>query len=292
MTEAPDEELRRALLVHQRGEITEYHIYSRLAEQTPDPAARPVLRRIAEEERGHYGIWKQFTGREVAPSRARIWFSCIIAGTLGVTFAAKLMEGGERRAQKAYKVVTARLPGTEKVLADEEAHERELIGLIDEERLRYMGAVVLGLNDALVEFTGMLAGLTFAIRSPPVIAVAALITGVAAALSMAASEYLSLRSETGPNRPMKAAAYTGTTYLFTVGLLILPFLILGDPVTSLAVTLTAAVVIIFLFTFYLSVAKELPFWQRFGEMAGISLGIAAISFAIGLAIRSLLNVNI
>ncbi|HUH79570.1 MAG TPA: VIT1/CCC1 transporter family protein [Methanoregula sp.] len=288
----PDPELLRTLEKHQRGEITECQIYRRLAMSENDPAARSVLYRLAEEELEHYKIWKQFTGRDMAPSRTRIWLHCLVARVFGVTFAAKIMEAGERRAQAAYRGVTAQVPGTEQVLADEAVHERELVSLIDEERLRYVGAVVLGLNDALVEFTGMLAGLTFAIRNPPVIAVAALITGVAAALSMAASEYLSLRSERGPNKPLKAAAYTGVTYLFTVALLILPFLVLANPVMSLIVTLIAAVVIIFLFTFYIAVAKDLPFWQRFSEMAAISLGIAGVSFAIGLAIRVVLNVNL
>ena len=52
------------------------------------------------------------------------------------------------------------------MLSREEEHERELIALIDEERLRDMGSVVLGLNDALVEFTGMLAGRRSPSRTP------------------------------------------------------------------------------------------------------------------------------
>ena len=57
-------------------------------------------------------------------------------------------------------------------------------------------------------------------------------------------------------------------------------------------TLLAAVLVIFLFTFYLSIAKDLPFWRRFVEMLAISFGIAAISFVIGMVIRTVLNVNI
>jgi len=49
----------------------------------------------------------------------------------------------------------------------------------------------LGLNDALVEITGTLAGLSFALRVSQTVGIAGLITGVAASLSMAASEYLS-----------------------------------------------------------------------------------------------------
>lgn len=67
-------------------------------------------------------------------------------------------------------------------------------------RLSYMSSVVLGLNDALVEFTGALAGFTLALNEPRLVALTGSITGVAAALSMAASEYLSTKSDaTGRN---------------------------------------------------------------------------------------------
>jgi VIT1/CCC1 family predicted Fe2+/Mn2+ transporter len=210
-----------------------------------------------------------------------------------MTFAIKLMEGVEQGAQAGDEALLLAIPELPAMLANEANHERELIALIDEERLKYVGSVVLGLNDALVEFTGTLAGLTFAIQNSQIIAVAGLITGVAASLSMAASEYLSQRSEgTTSTDPKKAAVYTGMTYIVTVALLILPFLILQSPYIALLFTLIGAVLVIFVFTFYISVAKDLSFWKRFAEMAAISLGIAAISFVIGLLIRVLLNVTV
>ena len=69
----------------------------------------------------------------------------------------------------------------------EQEHEAALIELIDEERLRYISSMVLGLNDALVELTGALAGFTFALGNTTTIAMAGFITGSAATLSMAAS---------------------------------------------------------------------------------------------------------
>jgi VIT1/CCC1 family predicted Fe2+/Mn2+ transporter len=109
---------------------------------------------------------------------------------------------------------------------------------------------------------------------------------------MGASEYLSQRSDGGSTNPLKAAVYTGAAYILTVALLILPFLIFPSPYYALMFTLLGAVIIIFLFTFYIAVAKDLPFYRRFGEMLLISLGIAAISFVIGVLIRTVLNVNV
>jgi VIT1/CCC1 family predicted Fe2+/Mn2+ transporter len=284
--------LMKNLLIMQQGEITEYHIYTKIAAAQKDPHNREVLTRIAHDELGHYGIWKQYTHQDVAPNTSRIWFYYLIARIFGITFAIKLMEGVEKRAQSYDKALIDTIPEIKTILTNEETHERELIALIDEERLKYVGSIVLGLNDALVEFTGTLAGLTFALQNTQIIAVAGLIMGVAASLSMGASEYLSRRSDEGPTDPLKASVYTGVAYIVTVALLILPFLILTNPYYALFFTLVGAIMVIFLFTFYISVAKDLLFWRRFAEMLVISLGIAAISFVIGIFIRTVLNINV
>jgi VIT1/CCC1 family predicted Fe2+/Mn2+ transporter len=287
-----DVQLVKKILPLQRSEITEHHIYTKIAAATPEPGNRDVLTRIAAQELEHYGIWKRYTKQEVAPDRKRIWFYYLVARIFGMTFAIKLMEGMEQHAQSVDQSFIDLIPEMPQMLANEKAHEQDLIALIDEERLKYIGSVVLGLNDALIEFTGTLAGLTFALQNTRIIAMAGLITGVAASLSMGASEYLSQRSDGRQTDPLKASFYTGATYILTVVLLILPFLLLQSLYGALALTLSGAVLVILLFTFYISVAKGLPFWRRFAEMAAICLGIAAISFVIGLVIRVFLNVNI
>jgi len=288
----PDARASATILMMQKNEISEYHIYKKIAEATKDPVNRKVLEQIAEDEAGHYQIWKTYTRQDVSPDHLKVAWYTLIARILGITFTIKLLENVEHRAQDQDRNLIAAFPEAAAILETEEKHERELIGLIDEERLKYVGSVVLGLNDALVEFTGTLAGLTFAIQNTQIIGIAGLIMGVAASLSMGASEYLSQRSDGGPTDPFKASVYTGSTYIVTVALLILPFLVLSNPYMALALTLLGAVAVIFIFTFYISVAKDLPFWRRFGEMAAISLGIAAISFVIGVAIRLGLNINV
>jgi VIT1/CCC1 family predicted Fe2+/Mn2+ transporter len=287
-----DPKLIQTLISMQKGEITEHHIYKKIASAQKDPHNREVLERISQQEMGHYAIWKGYTHQDVAPATLRIWFYYLTARIFGITFAIKLLEGVEKRAEGYDQALLDKIPETRQILINEQNHERELIALIDEERLKYVGSVVLGLNDALIEFTGTLAGLTFAIQNSQIIAVVGLIMGVAASLSMGASEYLSQRSDGGPTNPLKAAVYTGGAYVITVALLILPFLLLSSPYYALVITLAGAIIIIFLFTFYISVAKDLPFWKRLGEMLLISLGIAAISFIIGILIRTVFHVNV
>ena len=160
-------------------------------------------------------------------NRWKVFFYFWISRILGITFGIKLMERGEERAQINYEIIARKIPKASQIIADEHAHEQELIGLIEEERLNYVGSIVLGLNDALVELTGALAGFTFALQNTRLIALAGLITGIAASFSMAASEYLSTKSEGSGERALKSSIYTGAAYIVTVILLILPYLLVN-----------------------------------------------------------------
>ncbi|HQH53927.1 MAG TPA: VIT1/CCC1 family protein, partial [Candidatus Hydrogenedentes bacterium] len=183
----PTPELRRQLLAMQRNEITEYHVYKRLAQRQTDTHNRDVLQRIAEEERNHHDFWQGYTGVPANPSRLQITLYPLMARLLGLTFAVKLMERGEESAQLNYEAVAGIIPEAKRVLEEEEEHERRLLAILDEEWLQYIGSIVLGLSDALVELTGALAGLTLALANSRLIALIGLITGIAAAMSMAAS---------------------------------------------------------------------------------------------------------
>lgn len=251
-----------------------------------------MLEKISADELKHYRVWQKYTGQEVSPNWLKVRFYYMISRILGLTFGIKLMERGEEDAQTHYQQLKGKITEIDSFLADENAHEQALIALLDEEGLQYAGSVVLGLNDALVELTGALAGLTLAFQNTRLIALSGLITGIAAALSMATSEYLSTRSEETGKDPLKAAFYTGVAYIFTVMILILPYLVLENYYLCLLLALVAAVVIIAAFNYYVSVAKDQPFRARFLEMALLSLGVAALSFVLGYFIRSALGVEI
>lgn len=286
------ESQRQSLLKAQRNEITEYHIYTRIAASLPEGHNRSVLEQIAADELRHQNEWKKYTGQDVSPKWLFVWFYVLVARLFGFTFGVKLMEQGEEGAQVNYAEIAKFIPDAVNIHKDEEEHEEKLLEMLDEERLRYAGSVVLGLNDALVELTGALAGLTLALQDVKLIALSGLITGIAASLSMAASEYLSTRSEDTDKHPVRAAIYTGIAYIITVTLLILPYLLIEDYIVCLLISLTTAVLIIAIFNYYISVAKGENFRRRFAEMAGLSLGVAAFSFVIGYFIRLWLGVDI
>lgn len=286
------QELREQLLVYQKNEITEHHIYQRLARAIKSPENRRVLGKIADDELRHYRAWRSYTQQDVEPDKLKIWRYYLISRIFGFTFGVKLMEAGEEDAQDSYEQLPGTIPEAEAIIRDENEHENALIELLDEERLRYVGSIVLGLNDALVELTGALAGLTLALQDTKLIALTGSITGIAAALSMGASQYLSTKSEETVKNPVRASIYTGGAYVVTVLILILPYLILENFYVCLGCTLTAAVLIIAFFNYYISVAQDVPFKRRFLEMAGLSLGVTALSFLVGLLIRTFLGVDV
>lgn len=267
-------------LIHemQRNEITEHHIYRMLSRAVKDEANRGILERLSREELRHYEFLRNITRRDVKPRWVKIWWFYLVSRIFGLTFGVKLMERGEKGAQETYSRID--LLGFQDLMRDEMEHERALIGMIDEERLRFIGAIVRGLNDALVELLGVLAGLTLTLATPLLIAVAGGITGVSASLSMAASEYLSVKAE-GSENPVRAALYTGLAYFLTVLLLISPYLFSSNILLSLAIAIVNAVILIVVFNFYLSISLDVPFLKRLLEMLFIGLGVAALSFTMG-----------
>lgn len=276
----------------QKNEITEYYIYSRLSRKIKNKKNSETLQKIGDDEMRHYVFWKNQSGSDVKPNWWKVFKFYWIARIFGITFGIKLMERGEAGAQEAYTKACEFIPEAIHIVNDEDEHEKELIGMLEEKKLEYVGSIVLGLNDALVELTGTLAGLTFALQNTRLIAIAGLITGIAASFSMAASEYLSTKQESDRAHALVSSFYTGLAYVITVIVLILPYAIFTNYFVCLAMTMTFAVFIIFFFNYYISVAKDLDFGKRFWEMFIISMGVAAFTFGIGYLIRIFLGIEI
>lgn len=281
----------KSCLLAQQDELTAHHIYKRLSASMKDDENKHILEQIASDELSHYKFMEGITQKKLKPQKLKVFLYYWLTRLLGLTFGVKLLEKGEHDAITDYKNFDDDVIIPTKIIEDEERHESELINMLNEERLEYMGSIVLGLNDALVELTGALAGFTFAFQNTKLIALTGLITGISASFSMAASEYLSTRQDEGENA-LKSSLYTGMAYVLTVIFLVLPYLLINNPFISLVVTLSIAVLIIFVFNYYISVAKDYNFKKRFLEMAFISLGVAGISFLIGFLIKQFIGIDV
>lgn len=277
--------------VMQQNELTESEIYKKIAKFAKGDENKKTLQRLAAEEHAHYEIWKGYTGIEMKPNKLKVLKYTLIARLMGFTFAVKLMERGEAVAQSKYELIAEEVPESVHIKEQEEEHEASLLAMLDEEKLHYVGSMVLGLSDALVELAGSLAGFTFALANTKLVALSGLIVGISATFSMASSEFLSAKSE-GRSDALKSCSYTGIAYLLTVVALIAPYLLITEPLVALAVMIGIIILIIAGFTYYTSIAQDLKFGSRFLEMSGISVGVAVISFVVGILAKQLLGVDI
>ena len=277
----------------QQSELTESVIYAEIAKFAKGDKNKETLKRLSAEERAHYEIWKSYTNIEMKPEGFKVFKYKWLARILGFTFAVKLMEKGEEAAQDEYALLASEVKESVLIKQQEEEHESALLEMLDEETLQYVGSMVLGLNDALVELTGSLAGFTFAMQNTRLIALSGLIIGISATFSMASSEFLAARSE-GRDDALKSCTYTGMAYLVTVVLLILPYLLLGNEMYLVALACMLGVVILIIagFTYYTSIALDQPFKSRFLEMAGISVSVAVLSFIVGILAKQFLGVDL
>ena len=287
-----NKKIKKKIVKAQKNELTEHFIYKKLASFMKDEKNKKILEDIGKEELKHYEIFKKITKIDVKRNKLKFYFYVFLSRIFGLTFSLKLMETGEEFAQKEYEKITKVIPEVEWILKDENKHEKEIISLLDEEKLKYVSSIVLGLNDALVELTGALAGFTFALQKTKLIVIVGFITGIAAAMSMAASGYLSAKQEEGEKNPLKSSMYTGIAYIITVLFLLLPYLVFKNVFLCLGFVMVNALIIILVFTFYVSVAKEVSFKKRFFEMASLSLSIAVINFLIGILIRKGFGIDV
>ena len=277
----------------QQNELTESVIYEKIASFAKGEQNKQTLLRLSREEKAHYQIWESYTGISMKPEKWKVLKYTLLARVLGFTFAVKLMERGEENAQVDYSLLAQEVEESIHIRQQEEEHEKALLDMLDEERLQYVGSMVLGLNDALVELTGSLAGFAFALQNTRLIALSGLIVGISATFSMASSEFLAARSE-GRTDALKSCSYTGIAYLLTVIALIAPYLIfpVGQYIPALICMLVVVILIIAGFTYYTSVAQDHPFKRRFLEMALISVGVAVVSFIVGILAKQFLGVDL
>ena len=277
----------------QQNELTESVIYEQISKFAKGENNKETLLRLSCEEKAHYEIWEKYTGTQMKPQKLKIFKYKLIARIFGFTFAIKLMENGEKYAQSEYELLKNEIIESAEIKKQEEEHENALLKMLDEERLQYIGSMVLGMNDALVELTGSLAGFTFALQNTRLIALSGLIMGISATFSMASSEFLSAKSE-GRTDAFKSCCYTGIAYLITVALLITPYLLLDNSKYMVALFSMIGIVILIIagFTYYISVTQNEKFKPKFLEMSLISIGVAVVSFFVGVLAKRFLGVDL
>lgn len=293
MTSQFSGEMLERIKEFQQDEMTAYVLYTRMANRQKNQQNKKVLLDFANEEKGHALFFEKYSGEKVKPNRFKVFWYSLLTFVFGYTFSIKTMQKNQEFTINDYKDMEPLIPDIRQIFHETEKYENILVDMIDEERLMYVGAMVLGLNDALVELTGTIAGLTFALQNTRLVALSGIVTGISATLSMAASNFLAENAE-GSKDALKSSIYTGVAYLITVVLMVLPYLIFPNDMYlhAFIMMLTIVITIIFIFNYYISVAKSQSFKKNFFTMAIISLSVALIAFVIGIVAKQLLGVDI
>lgn len=281
----------KLLYSFQTNSVTNAILCVKITKYIKEIQNKKILLRIAKEEMAHTYIWQQYTKKEAKPNFLKIFFYQVISFLLGYTFTIKLLERSEFKGKQELNKLKEKYPEVSYIISQKETHKKDLINLLNEDRLNYIGAMVLGLNDALIELTGTISGLTFVLMNTKLTALAGIITGVAATLSMTSSCYLAEKTNDN-KKAVISACYTGIAYLITVILLISPYLLFPKDMFFCAFCSMLFLVIFLIFTFsaYISIIKSEPVKIRFFEMAIISLSVTLISFFIGLIAKTFFNI--
>ena len=238
------------------------------------------------------GLEKLMTG-PLPPKRLSVLLALCLLRVLFTGLALRIMERRLRRQAARYSRLEEEyglMPGAVTAINADAGRLAALLGDTDADT--FMSAVVLGLNDALVEMTGALAGFTMVLQNNRLIMLAGFTTGIAATLSMAASEFFSQKAAAGGGQPRLAATYTGVAYLITVLLLLLPYMLVPEPLVALGACMVIAGLIILIFTWVDSLLRGTSFWRGFVQMAGISFGVALAIFLISWLVRVWLGIEI
>lgn len=138
-------------------------------------------------------------------------------------------------------------------------------------------AIILGMHDAIVSLVGLIAGLCFTFTNPDIIIISCIIASITAALSMAAANYLAVKS-TNKNIAVLSAIYTGVSYLATCVLLILPLFVIHNRFVAVFSVFAIAILIIFAFNAIFYNGKR--FREHFTEMLKICAFVTVAAFLI------------
>jgi VIT1/CCC1 family predicted Fe2+/Mn2+ transporter len=271
-----------------RDEYIDHRVYSYLAKIEKNEERKKILENFGKMEHEHYIFWKSLMKKEMKDSsldNIRIKLFILFKYIFGLIFTIKLMERNEKRVIEEYKKLLNKFEGETKqklelIIKDEIEHENFWMNQMKDETTRYLGFIILGLADAIIEITGVHAGFLGVTASTIIAGIAGLVVGISASLAMASAAYLQAKQDEGSN-PRISAIYTGVFYILAAVALATPYFMTHDMLVAFLSSLVIAVMLIGFFNFYSSVIFERKFAKEFLTSTIIILVTASISFIVG-----------
>lgn len=288
--------MANAYLKYLRNELTDHLIYDHLARVERKPENKALLRKLADQERAHYKFWQSLApDAEVTPHAIALFGIPFLCRLLGITFTVKFLELHEEKMVAEYKAAIPTIPPDRraelvKIIDEEKVEEKELIGRLREKRVSYIGFVALGLADAIVEITGVHAGFLGVTGSTLLAGISGVIVGFAAAISMGSAAYLQAKQDP-EGKPGISALITGTSYIFAVICLALPYFLIRVMLPAFVTSAVIGVVILAGFNFYGSVVFDKKFLREFTESTALMLGTALATYILGKTVGAVFHIN-
>ncbi len=257
-----------------------------------------IFEELSHTEHSHYEFWKKFSPHTTGPkvSRLRNYGIRFIEAVFGATFAIKFLQRHEKATLEKYRSVERLIPegdkaSFERMLKDEVEHEARLAEQTEGTIIRYMSFVVLGLADAIVEISGIHAGSLGIYDSTKLTAIAGIVAGAAASISMASAAFAQAKQGFQGSAKVSAAT-TGVSYFCSAALLAAPYFLTSEAVIAMACSLASAIMILLFVSYYNSIISGANFLRDFGELAGTMLIATASLLILGGLIRGWLGITV
>ncbi len=280
-------QLQKVARVRMSDEWSDYTLYGRLA-KTVDSGSpfADVLKKLSSTEHGHYEFWRKYVPEEEPKfPTLKLYWVLFLRRFFGLTFATRYLDRHEAKVVVEYErmaplIPEADRPAFDEMVADEKDHEKAFALKVESAAVQYISFVVLGLADALVEISGIHAGWLGLFEKTEIAGLAGVIAGGAASLAMASAAFAQAK-QGFQGSARRSAIYTGVFYFITAVMLATPYFLTSSMILALFSSLTLAVVILAITTWYSIVIQQKPFLKDFLEILAILFGATIVVFGLG-----------
>lgn len=272
-------------------EFSDYTLYDKLSKTVKEGNPfTEILKQLSATELGHYEFWRKYVpGEEPRVSKLKLYWVLFLRRFFGLTFATRYLDRHEGNVVKEYESLAHMIPDSDKyafdrMVADEKEHENAFAQKIESSTISYISFVVLGLADALVEISGIHAGSLGFYDRTEIAGLAGVIAGAAASMAMASAAFAQAKQGFKGSARL-SAAYTGVSYFITAIVLAAPYFLTTNMIYALSSSLSLAVLILVLTTYYSTVINSRPFLRDFLEILAILFGATIVLYAFGSIVR-------
>ncbi|MCL4355981.1 MAG: rubrerythrin family protein [Nitrososphaerota archaeon] len=287
-----DEALKGVARTRMSDEWSDYTLYERLSKTVNQGSAfAEVLKALSVTEHRHYEFWKKYVpGEEPRLAKLKLYWVLFLRRFLGLTFATRYLDRHEENVVQTYKGFAALIPEEDRaafdeMVADEKDHEKALEMKVESSAVRYISFIVLGLADSLVEISGIHAGSLGFYDQTEIAGLAGVIAGAAASLAMASAAYAQAKQGGFEGSARLSAIYTGVSYFLTAITLATPYFLTKNMILALSSSLSLAVAILAITTWYSVVIQHKTFLRDFLEILLILFGATIALYFFGYVVH-------